>query len=287
MLIDKPQVIYLTADNFDTLAGVDLSFSMVLVRQGMLTYRTCGSTHQASAQSLVFAPSQSSFAILNISADADLLIAVWSLPFAICAYTGETMLDNIFFVKRMVEPKITLNAQYTEMVSNYMCNFGNSIDDTNHLFYNQMVFTTFSGLIFLSVYLFSNYDKAHLDAVLRRDSSFCTAEQLTDIFNHEDMPNGNVAHYAELLGVSNQYLHRVVRKVFGAPFEYIYDYYRLFYIHRQLLYTNKDLDEIAEEASFSSTNALIRFFKQTIKITPAKYRSLKSYSMEYTPTPLH
>lgn len=144
-----------------------------------------------------------------------------------------------------------------------------------HLFHDQMVLSTFATLYLSAVYLFGEHDRGSAPD----DSSYALVARLTEMLTREAMPDKGVEEYAEALGVSRQYLHRATRHVLNMSLSELLDCRRLEYIMQQLVYSNKDLDEIADETALSTTGALTRFCHRLTSTKPAQWRALRSYSL--------
>ncbi|MGM9859853.1 MAG: helix-turn-helix transcriptional regulator [Muribaculaceae bacterium] len=275
MLKHKPQIYHLAGGNTAVLNGVDLSHSMFLVVRGQVRYRAEGAEHLATAPALVHAPSQSAPAIVDVSPDGELWVAVWTYPLQACALSAYKPIDYIFYARRRAREHIPLKAKAMESLMIHINNIERAATTPEHIFHDQMMLSTFATLYLSAVYLFGEHDRG----TAPDDSAYALVARLTDMLTHEAVPDRSVEQYAEALGVSRQYLHRATRRVLNMSLTELLDCRRLEHILRQLVYSNKDLDEIAEETAFSSTGALTRFCTRLTGATPAQWRALRSYSL--------
>ena len=85
--------------------------------------------------------------------------------------------------------------------------------------------------------------------------------------------NREVTFYANRLSITENYLHRCVKKVTGKPPKQHMNEVAIF--HSQLLLQNqsKDIAEVAFELHFSDPAYFTRLFKQITGLTPSDYRA--------------
>ncbi len=248
---------------------------MVLVVRGRVRYRSEGAEHLATAPALVHVPSQSAPAIAEVSSDGDLWVAVWTYPLQACALSAYKPIDYIFFARRRALAHMPLKAKAMETLMIHINNIERASGTPEHLFHDQMVLSTFATLYLSAVYLFGEHDRGSTPD----DSAYALVARLTEMLTRETTPVKGVEEYASALGVSRQYLHRAARLVLGMSLNELLDCRRLEYALQQLVYSNKDLDEIAEETDFSTAGALTRFCNRMTGATPAQWRALRSYSL--------
>lgn len=275
MLKHKPQIYHITGADTSVLNGVDLSYSMVLVVRGRVGYRSEGAEHLATAPALVHVPSQSAPAIAEVSPDGELWVAVWTYPLQACALSAYKPIDYIFYARRRALAHMPLKAKAMESLLIHINNIERAATTPEHLFHDQMMLSTFATLYLSAMYLFGEHDRGSASD----DSAYALVARLTEMLTRETMPDKGVEEYAEALGVSRQYLHRATRHVLNMSLSELLDCRRLEHILRQLVYSNKDLDEIAEETALSTSGALTRFCNRLTGATPAQWRALRSYSL--------
>lgn len=81
-----------------------------------------------------------------------------------------------------------------------------------------------------------------------------------------------VSEYANLLGVSRVTLNKVIKAQFNISASQLIKKRLLTEVKRELLYTTKNISEIAHELSFSEASSLIRFFRSEEVCSPTEYR---------------
>jgi AraC-like DNA-binding protein len=85
--------------------------------------------------------------------------------------------------------------------------------------------------------------------------------------------NKTISFYSQKLGVSRITLNKCVKDQFGITCSEMMNEFLLFEIKSLLLYSNLNINEIADLLNFSESNHLSRFFKRHTNITPREYRS--------------
>ena len=83
-----------------------------------------------------------------------------------------------------------------------------------------------------------------------------------------------IGDYAELLKVSRSQLNKALNKTSGKSTAVIIRDRLLTEIKRDLLYTDKNISEIAYELGFSDNSNFIRFFKKQTGHTPNEFKSI-------------
>ena len=85
-----------------------------------------------------------------------------------------------------------------------------------------------------------------------------------------------VEEYAQLLQISRSQLNKALIKTSNKSTSTIIRERLLTEIKRDLLYSDRNISEIAFELGFSDTSNFTRFFKQYMQLTPKDFRSLNS-----------
>jgi hydroxymethylpyrimidine/phosphomethylpyrimidine kinase len=84
--------------------------------------------------------------------------------------------------------------------------------------------------------------------------------------------NRDVHFYADLLNVSSRYLAQVTRRIGGKAPKAIIDEYLVEQAERQLLCTDKTVQQTAYELGFSSQAHFTKFFKKMKGESPKEFR---------------
>ena len=86
------------------------------------------------------------------------------------------------------------------------------------------------------------------------------------------MKNRDVHFYADMLNVSSRYLAQVTRRIGGKAPKAIIDEYLVEQAERQLLCTDKTVQQTAYELGFASQAHFTKFFKKMKGISPREFR---------------
>ncbi|MEL6630805.1 MAG: helix-turn-helix domain-containing protein [Bacteroidota bacterium] len=84
--------------------------------------------------------------------------------------------------------------------------------------------------------------------------------------------NHQVTHYAKILGISRTYLNQIAQKFLKRTAKQAIQERLLLEAKKDLIFSKKDIAEIANELHFSAPPHFIRFFKQFTSHTPLQYR---------------
>lgn len=129
---------------------------------------------------------------------------------------------------------------------------------------------------------------AHLlDAILvlirrhqaqQSDSQIAVEDQLLMklkiLVNQHLKDHWKLADYAKALNVSEKKLSRVTQEAYGKSVLQLTHEYLLLEAKRNLMYTQKSVEEIAYDLGFKDPGYFSRFFKRLENMSPGKYRSL-------------
>ena len=77
--------------------------------------------------------------------------------------------------------------------------------------------------------------------------------------------------YVQILGISRIRLNEVVKKQFNVTATHLLKQRLLFEIKNNLIHSNKNISEIANELNFSAPNHMLRFFKKQTGITTSQF----------------
>ncbi|MCI4669597.1 MAG: AraC family transcriptional regulator [Bacteroidia bacterium] len=81
-----------------------------------------------------------------------------------------------------------------------------------------------------------------------------------------------VSEYAQMLEVSQSHLNKLLKSYFGKSCSEIIKERLLIEVKKELLFTKKNLSEIAFELGFSEPSNFNRFFREMTGLTPKSYR---------------
>ncbi len=82
-----------------------------------------------------------------------------------------------------------------------------------------------------------------------------------------------IEDYASLLNISRSQLNRAIKKTLGKPASKVIRERLLTQIKSELLYSEKNISEIAYDLGFSDHSNFVRFYKKLTGQTPSEFRS--------------
>lgn len=83
-----------------------------------------------------------------------------------------------------------------------------------------------------------------------------------------------IRFYAGKLGITPEYLSRIVRRITGKTIMHFHDRMLVTEASRQLIHSDKSMAELASYLNFATSAGLSKFFKNHKGISPLKYRQL-------------
>ena len=85
-------------------------------------------------------------------------------------------------------------------------------------------------------------------------------------------PQLSLSFVASKLKISEAYLSRIFKKIFGINFNEFVTEKKLDYAHMLLLGTSRTVNDISDELCYSSTQHFISIFKARFGVTPSSLR---------------
>jgi len=129
-----------------------------------------------------------------------------------------------------------------------------------------------SLLYFLLIKLNRDYSLAYqLDTETQINNYAYQFKRLLEKYIREKQ---RIEDYADLIGISRITLNKASKTQFNLTASQLIKQRLLFEIKNLLIYSEKTIQEIAEELHFSESNHLIRFFKRLSGDTPFKFREI-------------
>ena len=96
--------------------------------------------------------------------------------------------------------------------------------------------------------------------------------EFIDAVARHHQTNSDVHFYADILNVSSRYLAQVTRRISGKAPKAIIDDYLTAEVERQLMTTDRTVQEIAYAYGFSSQAHFAKFFRKMKGLSPTAYR---------------
>ncbi|WP_067212993.1 helix-turn-helix domain-containing protein [Marinomonas aquimarina] len=99
-----------------------------------------------------------------------------------------------------------------------------------------------------------------------------TLQRLKSLVNQHLAEHWKLSAYASALNVSEKKLNRLTLQAYGKTVIQLVHEHLLLEAKRNLIYTQKSVEEIAYDLGFKDPGYFSRFFKRCEKITPGQYR---------------
>jgi len=170
-----------------------------------------------------------------------------------------------FFQKNFPEYVTTEGNKMTEIimsVSEIRNEIMNLQDDSDHLLRSVLYY-----LLIKLNRLFSDTYKINSTTV--KNINILKFQQLLE---ENIRTKHNVREYAQDLNISRTYLNKLTKIYFNKTANEIIREYLLAEAKREIVYTEKDISQIAFDLNFSEVSSFIRFFKQMTNTSPNKFR---------------
>ena len=88
------------------------------------------------------------------------------------------------------------------------------------------------------------------------------------------MVENEIKFYSGKLGITPEYLSRIVRRITGKTVMHFLDRMLITGASRQLIHSDVSMTELASYLNFATSAGLSKFFKHHKGISPLKYRQL-------------
>lgn len=143
------------------------------------------------------------------------------------------------------------------------------VDDTDHHFRTDVVRLLLATMIYDLSNAVYRYKQLNDRKKTRAEDIFTRFISLVEANHRRER---RVSWYAQAMCLSPKYLSETVHRVSGrSPNKWI-DYYILLEIRVLLKETAKSIKEIAEQLNYPSQSALGKFFKESVGMSPTRYR---------------
>ena len=208
--------------------------------------------------------------VTDLKKSADLQIEFVAAPFK---FMHSLLPANHYGVNGCISlfdnPVIALSEKGAQKLHTDMQNIRERIEDTDHLFYEEMIGSVLLTMIFDLYYVHTKlFDKA---AVSERSSSivkrFIGMLEAGRTKHHRE-----VSYYASMLHVTPKYLSEVVRRNTGRCVTYLIDQYTVPQIIDYLKNSDMSLTQISEEMNFNSLSYFSRYVTKHLGMNPRDYR---------------
>ena len=167
-----------------------------------------------------------------------------------------------------------LSAYKLSPVNNSVCNLMKDIIhevEQRHYGYLTLIFSRLTALILEILRLWYNCG-IPLQTELPTETDTCSIQDVAIFIDKHSSEDLKVDDLANMCNMSYSYFAKVFHRQYGQSCKQYIEFIRLTKAETLLLFTNYDLNTIAEETGFSDSSHLIRCFRRLYHITPKQYR---------------
>ena len=141
----------------------------------------------------------------------------------------------------------------------------NTMDNINSIYTNKAIaYSLFAQLM--------NDFHVNIQESEQRRTNYDTITRITAYINDHYAENLSLSFIAEKFNYTISYLSRLFKNSMNTNFKHYYDDLRINFSLNDLLFTNKNLEEIALAHGFENARSYLRAFSSIFKVFPSKYR---------------
>ncbi len=210
----------------------------------------------------------------NLSEDADGYVFFHTEDFYEMAYVNNSIKDFPFFESNYSDKCIYLSADNCEIIEDLFKKL--LIESIKDEWKKKQLILSYLTQIYIYLNRFVEHQsKINFTELRHYQSVFSKFLKLVD---EHFTQKKYASEYADLLNITQKHLNRIVKSITQKTTTDIITNRIVLEAKRQLLYTNKTLNEIALNLGFTDYTYFSRLFKKHVKITASDFR--KSYRNE-------
>ena len=246
---------------------------LILVQEGEAKVEINYSVYHVRQNSVVML---SPLDIVNIK-ECSANFASWGLVMPVQLFTNEILNRNFDFYERLrVQPVVSFFGAEWDIVQGV---FDVLVKMKDCLDYEQFEASVIGAMRMLYQMFVHQYKKHEGVAIKgmgyesRKNSLFRKFVKVLVASHHKSR---EVLFYANELGVSSGYLNEVSNEVSGYSAKEIIDSAVSAKLKYELCYTDKSVQELADEYNFPSQSYFSRYYKRLTGLSPSEYRKSKN-----------
>jgi len=210
----------------------------------------------------------------NLSDDSDGYLFFHTEDFYEMAYLNNSIKDYPFFESNYSDKCIYLEAENTQLIKSIFENLlQESIKDDWKK--KQLILSYLTQIYIHLNRLMEHQSVVNFTELRHYQTIFSKFEKLVDT---HFIDKKSASAYANLLNISQKHLNRIVKSITQKTTTEIITERIVLEAKRQLLYTDKTLNEIASDLGFVDYTYFSRLFKKQVLVTATEFR--KSYRKE-------
>ena len=179
------------------------------------------------------------------------------------------LLQNIMLIKK--PPLVFTKGDFEEMSPEIILDNIISEVSRKNYGYNTIVYSMLSALILKLMRKW--YESGiNMNTETATDGDRYSVQDAILYIDRHSQENISIAGLAEMCNMSYSYFAKVFHRQYGQSCKQYIEFIRLSKAENLLLFTDRDLTDIANETGFADCSHLIRCFKKRYGTTPKQYR---------------
>lgn len=175
---------------------------------------------------------------------------------------------NVF--NSLKSPSVNIGDSLAGELNNFIKIFNSELREENSFGNNSILANT------LKSFLIRIEREKRLSSKKTNVRSKLQFAKFTKLLEHQYKSNKKVSEYADQLNISAKTLNNIAKTATGKTVSQIIKDRVVIEVKRQLMYSNKFVNEIGFELGFNDPSYFIKFFKKIESITPSQFRELHS-----------
>lgn len=179
---------------------------------------------------------------------------------------------NIMFEYLLAHPSMNMTSAAMDEAIRYFDLIELKINEKYNLFQKDIIFNILFSFV-LDMYNMINRDLPNLP--LGKTANERIFDKLSILLYHHLKENRPISYYADALNITPKHLSKVVKSIKNISVKQWIDDVMVYEIRQTLIGSQKSIQEISDEFSFSSSDAFHHFFRKHVGVSPSQYRHQK------------
>lgn len=226
---------------------------------------------------LIFIPPQAVHSFYEVSSDEDYLISVLKFNISRLNLKGENLPNftsiSSSILSSQMQKLIFTQKDFVHTNLNNLFNLCESEVNTKQPGYETMAFSQITSMLIEMLRAWTN-SESHSSKDAYPGSKTASFDHVLEFIDKHSSQNIQINDLAAMCNMSYSHFARSFKHTFGRSCKQYIEFIRLSKVENLLLFSDFDLNYIAEETGFSDCSHLIRCFKKNNNITPKQFRLL-------------